>query len=157
MRYIIKVMASTLVQLVVRAVGWSKLRTSLTCLCGLVLVWILVLYLCDDCLSTSRDDPVFIKELYQGLHHTNTACDISYKAKSWTTSLVTSYRPHLSANCSSLWAGDLQEVARVKRALGAWHNSRSDEAFLEQLRNCTYVQDFLSDNFYISSLEKHFQ
>lgn len=149
-------MERTFCQSVSVTCGRRKLSASLTCLCCLTLVLSLVLYLCDECIPARRFYTGLGEEPRQS-HNTYAACDYpAYTAKSWTTSLVTNYRPSLSANCTSLWAGDAQEVARVQSALASWNNSVSDEAFLVRLRNCTYVQDLLSDNLYMSSVEKEF-
>ena len=86
----------------------------------------------------------------------NGSCAISFTAKSWNTCMLTRYWPEVSARCDLLWNGDSKEVKRVKRRLGLWRNSVSDKQFLKKLRNCTYVQDLLNDNFYTSQVEIEF-
>ena len=86
----------------------------------------------------------------------NKTCTYPFVAKSWNRSMVTRYRPYLSARCDSLWAGEALEVERVKSVLETWRNFRSDELFLTQLHNCTYVQEMFSDNFYTSPVETEF-
>ena len=86
----------------------------------------------------------------------NRACKYPFVAKSWNLSMVTRYAPYVPARCNSLWSGKRREVKKVRSRLVTWRNSRSDEVFLKQLHNCTYVQELLNDNFYNSPVERQF-
>ena len=57
------------------------------------------------------------------------------------------------ANCSKLLAGDEGEIHRVNQADS---NVISNELMLEKVRNCSWLNHFIKNNFYNSELEKSF-
>ena len=89
--------------------------------------------------------------------HWNSSCWLppsGYKA--WGAGVVTTLLPNVERNCRKLFARDKHEVTKVKEGLKIWKNAVSDSSMLLQMRNCTWLRDYFSENLYVTKLEKSF-
>ena len=79
--------------------------------------------------------------------------------KSWSRGVVTMLTPdRIHANCTSLFRGDELEVKRVQIASFLHHVNQHTLKFMERTKtaNCTYFQEELEDNLYITKDEVAF-
>lgn len=76
--------------------------------------------------------------------------------KAWGHGVVTMLAPQVAVNCSKILSGDETELEKVNKAMSVWKNALSDEAMLNKMHNCSWLQEYFSDNLYNSELEKSF-
>ena len=104
----------------------------------------------------SQDKPPRSKGLWD-YSHWNSSCWLppsGYKA--WGAGVVTTLLPKVERNCTKLFAGDELEVKRVNKSLENWESSVSDEDLLHKTRDCVWLQEYFTENLYITKLEKSF-
>lgn len=82
-------------------------------------------------------------------------CDID-SIKSWQKGVVTQLNPPIQRNCKKLFDSSKSEMERVKSRSKHWRNVESKNDFVESMRNCSYVWEEFSGNFYVSQQEEEF-
>ena len=75
---------------------------------------------------------------------------------SWSDGVVTVVKPVIQRNCSKIFAGDSEEVKRVRNQKTKWTNALSDEQLLSKVRNCSWVKEHFKDALYVTRLERSF-
>ena len=89
--------------------------------------------------------------------HWNSSCWLppsGYKA--WGAGVVTTLLPKVERNCTKLFAGDEPETRRVKEDLETWEDETSEEDLLYKMRDCMWLQEYFTENLYVTKLEKSF-
>ena len=76
--------------------------------------------------------------------------------KAWKQGVVTLVHPPVVKNCSKLFAGDRQEQKRVARAEDGWVSGWKEDDISRQTENCSWLEEYLRDNLYISERERSF-
>ncbi len=76
--------------------------------------------------------------------------------KAWKKGLITKAGPESPRNCSKLFNGDPFEIRRQKSYMSRWKSSFKDSDLLVATSNCSWVDDYFSNNLYITKLEKSF-
>ena len=76
--------------------------------------------------------------------------------KAWKNGVVTLLRPIISRNCSKLMDGDREESRRIEAESKRWKNSRTDEMFLNETKDCFYMRKEFSNNLYNTISEQKF-
>ena len=76
--------------------------------------------------------------------------------KGWTRGTLGQFTPRVSSNCSKIFAGDQEEIARVKQTLSNWTNALSDQDVLKKIQNCSWLREDFTDNLYNTKFERNF-
>jgi hypothetical protein len=84
-------------------------------------------------------------------------CEVPIEGfKSWKSGVVTALKPEIEKNCSKLFAGDREELKKVRTESRKWKNELSDKDLLKMTGNCTLVEEYFHDNLYTTYKERSF-
>lgn len=85
------------------------------------------------------------------------SCEVpSSGFRGWTNGVVTALRPKIERNCTKLFAGDEDEIKKIKAKSKKWKNELTDNELLKMTEKCSWVVDYFCDNMYTTTLERSF-
>lgn len=86
-----------------------------------------------------------------------TDCEVPLAGfKGWNNRVVTALTPVIKRNCAKLFAGDQEEIKKIKGKSLTWNNDLTDRELLKMTGNCTWVRDYFHGNLYTTKLERSF-
>ena len=75
---------------------------------------------------------------------------------SWTKGVITQISPAVKRNCTKLMAGDEAEIAHVSDVMSSWKGTSNYTSVLDNMSNCSQIEEDFNKNFYVSADEKSF-